>query len=53
MTPTPTTARLQALRVLDEVINLHAEEFRTHHDTCYRYHAGCLAVLIRGTLEAT
>lgn len=51
MSPTPTSARLQALRVADAVIAAHAGEIGTHSAGCYRHHAGCLAVLIRDILE--
>lgn len=51
MTPTPTSAHLQALEVVDKVIATHAGEIGTHSPRCWRYHAGCLAVLIRDILE--
>lgn len=51
MTPTPTSARLQALEVVDKVIDAHKEQIGTHSMSCWKYHAGCLAVLIRNTLE--
>lgn len=51
MTPTPTSARLQALQVTDEVIAAHAGIISTHYETCYKRHAACLAVLLRDILE--
>lgn len=51
MTPTPTSARLQALMVADAVIAAHAGEIGTHYEQCWKRHAGCLAVLIRDILE--
>lgn len=47
----PTSAILKALVAVDQVIRAHEGEIGTHYDDCYKYHAGCLAVLIRNTLE--
>ncbi|MGX9349188.1 hypothetical protein [Microbacterium sp. KNMS] len=33
--------------ILTEVIDAHAGHIGTHNPRCWRYHAGCLAVLIR------
>lgn len=51
MSPTPTSAHLQALQVVDEVIGLHRSIISTHYEGCYVKHAACLAALIRDILE--
>lgn len=38
--------------VVAEVMAVHAGKISTHSDRCYRYHAGCLAFLIRDLLDA-
>lgn len=53
MTPTPTTATLQAIRIADEVVHAHQGNTSTHYESCWKHHAGCLAVLIRNILEGT
>lgn len=53
MTPTPTSPKLQALLVVDQVIEEHRTIISTHYPTCWKRHAACLAVLIRETLETS
>lgn len=53
MTPTPTSARLQALEVCDQVIEQHRTIISTHYVGCHVRHAACLAVLLRDILEAS
>lgn len=52
MTPTPTSGRLHALRVADQVINHHDKERQgTHSERCYLWHVECLAYEVRRALE--
>lgn len=53
MTPTPTSPKLQALLVVDQVISEHRTIITTHSETCWKRHAACLAVLIRDILEGS
>lgn len=50
-TAAPTSARLQALQIVDKVIAEHRTIVSTHYEGCWQRHAACLAVLIRDTLE--
>ena len=45
-------SRKAAQATLNEVIATHADDIGTHYGDCYRWHAGCLAVLLRDQLEA-
>ena len=38
--------------LVDEVYATHEGYISTHYETCYRYHAGCLASWIKEILEA-
>lgn len=53
MTDHPTSARLQALEVCDQVIEQHRTIISTHYEGCYARHAACLAVLLRDILETS
>lgn len=49
---TPDTDTLKPVNeILDEVIATHAGQIRTHYTECYKYHTGCLAVLLKGTIN--
>ena len=37
--------------LVDEVYATHEGYISTHYEGCYRYHAGCLAVVIKRILE--
>lgn len=48
---TSTRATLDALQVVDTVIENHRTVVSTHYESCWQRHAACLAVLIRDILE--
>lgn len=37
-------------RIIDHVLDTHEGVIGTHHEGCYLYHAGCLAVVLREAL---
>lgn len=41
----------KALGLIDEVLKAHEGEIGTHYEGCWKYHAGCLAVVLRDILE--
>lgn len=45
------TPAARALDVATAVYELHADQIGTHYDQCWKYHAGCLASLIKHILE--
>jgi hypothetical protein len=39
-------------QILAEVIATHEGKIGTHYEGCYRWHAGCLALLVRDAMAA-
>ena len=37
--------------IIEEVYQHHAGHISTHYESCWKYHAGCLASLLRGILD--
>lgn len=35
------------LNTLNQVIERHKDEVDTHYESCYMYHAACLALLVK------
>lgn len=41
---TPARSDEQRRRILAEVVKTHEGNLSTHYESCWRHHAGCLAV---------